>query len=556
MLQSLHIENIAVIEKADICFDVGLNVLTGETGAGKSIVIDAINAVLGERVSRDMVRTGALQANVTAVFSDLSAAALRQLHQLDLCEEEDGTLLIQRSITADGRGSCRVGGRPVTVGTLRELGRALVNIHGQHDNQTLLAPEKHVTYLDKLGNIEAVRTAYYEAYSYLCSLHRALREEDTDQEQKARRLELLTYQIDEIEGADLQPEEEQQLLQRRAFFRQSEKVMHLLERAQNALDGTDQEDGAVQRTRKASAALDDGAVLWEPLQPLAEQLQQAYAQLQDAAYRLCDTIEQAGLDPAEQERVEERLEIWRKLKSKYGADCEQILAFAENARRERDAIEQSDARLQHIREQIGSAEDVTLERAQALTQARRRTAADFSQQVIDQLRYLDMPDVGLEVAFTDTPLFSGGAEKIEFLISANRGEAPKPLSRIASGGELSRTMLAIKSVLADADDIDTLVYDEIDAGISGRAAQKVGEKLRQTAGNRQILCVTHLAQIAAQAHHQFLIRKTVRDGRTCTDVTKLDRAGREQELARIIGAEVSAVNLAAARELLDKAAQQ
>ena len=556
MLQSLHIENIAVIEKADICFDVGLNVLTGETGAGKSIVIDSINAVLGERVSRDMVRTGAAQADVTAVFSDLSEAALQQLHALGLSEEEDGTLLIRRSITADGRGSCRVGGHPVTVGVLRELGRSLVNIHGQHDNQTLLAPEKHVTYLDKLGNIDPVRQAYYEAYSYLCSLHRALRDEDTDQEQKARRLDLLTYQIDEIEAADLQPDEEQQLLQKRAYFRQSEKVMNLLEKAQNALSGTEQEDGAVQRTRKASAALDDGAAAWEPLQPLAEQLQQVYAQIQDAEYRLRDVIEQAGLDPAEQERVEDRLDVWRKLKSKYGADHAAILAFVEAARREREGIEQSDARLQRIREQIGSAEDTTVARAQALTAARRRTAEDFAAQVVQQLRYLDMPDVGFEVAFSDTPLFSGGAEKVEFLISANRGEAPKPLSRIASGGELSRTMLAIKSVLATADEIDTLVYDEIDAGISGRAAQKVGEKLRQTAQHRQILCVTHLAQIAAQAHHQFLIRKTVRDGRTCTDVFKLDRAGREQELARIIGAEVSAVNVAAARELLDRAEQQ
>lgn len=556
MLQSLHIENIAVIEKADITFDVGLNVLTGETGAGKSIVIDAINAVLGERVSRDMVRSGTTQANVTAVFADLSDAALEQLHQLDLCEEEDGTLLIRRTITADGRGTCRIGDRPVTVSILRQLGRSLVNIHGQHDNQTLLSPEKHVTYLDKLGNISPTRAAYYEAYSHLCALHRALRAADTDETEKARRLDLLTYQIQEIEQAQLQQGEEEELLQWRTYFRNAEKVMHALQQAQNALCGDDREDGALQRTRKAASAVRQAAAQWEPLQQLSETVQKLYEQTQETQAQLEDAIDSSNLDPARQEQAEERLELWRKLKSKYGADYDAIQSFLAAAQAEKQSIEQSDEQIRLLEGKISDAEDKTVRCAAALTAARRQTAQQFTEQVVAQLRYLDMPDVGFEVSFSDTPLFSGGAEKIEFLISANRGEAPKPLSRIASGGELSRTMLAIKSVLAAADEIDTLVYDEIDAGISGRAALKVGEKLRETASGRQILCVTHLAQIAAQAHTQFLIRKTVRDGRSCTDVIKLDRIGREQELARIIGSEVSQVNLAAARELLDKAASQ
>ncbi|MBR7092972.1 MAG: DNA repair protein RecN [Clostridia bacterium] len=552
MLQSLHIENIAVIEKADITFDVGLNVLTGETGAGKSIVIDAINAVLGERVTREMVRAGSEQAHVTALFTRLSPAALACLHGLDLREEEDGSLLIQRSITADGRGSCRVGGRPVTVNVLRQLGRALVNIHGQHDNQTLLQPEKHVEYLDKLGNIAPVRQAYYEAYSHLCALHRALRAADTDEQTKARQLDLLTYQIEEIEQADLQPGEEEQLLQRRDYFRHAEKVMQALQKANNAWSGSEDEDGALSRIRTAADAVEESAALLRPLEPLAGQMQQLYLAAQDIEYRLRDAAESAGIDPAEQEQVEDRLDLLRRLKAKYGPALEDVQAFLEAARQQRDAIVQSDEQIRAIREQIGPAQDRTVQLAARLTQARRETAQRFTAEVVRQLRYLDMPDVDFQVAFEKTPLFSGGAEKVEFLIAANPKEPPKPLARIASGGELSRTMLAIKSVLSKEDDVDTLVYDEIDSGISGHAALRVGEKLRETAAGRQILCVTHLAQIAAQGHTHFLIRKTAREGRAYTEVLKLDRSGRERELARIIGADVSQINLAAARELLDK----
>ena len=512
MLWSLHIENIAVIEKADITFDAGFNVLTGETGAGKSIIIDSINAVLGERVSRDLVRSGSEQAAVSAVFSDLSAAAQDKLRELGFETDEDGMLLIQRTISAEGKGGCRINGRPATVSMLRECGRLLVNIHGQHENQALLAPEKHVEYLDRLGGLMPLRAEYRAAYEEWQRLRRQLDAVQMDEDQKLRQLDLLRYQVDEIEAAELVPGESAQLQERRTFFRNVEKIAQGLYAARALLQGDEEVRG------------------------LTEQLE---------------------FDPQELEQVESRLDVIRRLTAKYGPEEEDVLALLEKARQELEQIETADETAARLRIQLEKAEKAAGEAARRLTAARQKAAEIFTRDVLEQLKFLDMPGVRLQVQILPVPLTAAGGDHVEFRIAANPGEEPKSIARIASGGELSRIMLALKSVMADADDIDTLVYDEIDVGISGRAAWKVGIKLRETAQGtkavrRQVLCVTHLAQIAAQAHHHLLIEKSVHDGRTYTAVRSLDRAGREDELARIIGGEVTAASREAAREMLDR----
>ncbi len=555
MLQSLYIENIAVIERADIAFDAGLNILTGETGAGKSIVIDAINAVLGERVSRDIVRTGSSEARVTALFSDLSPAAADALREWDIEPDEDGCLLIQRTISAGGKGTCRIGGRPVTVSILRDVGRRLVNIHGQHENQALLSPERHVTYLDRLGGHAPLLEAYREAYDRLCSLRRELDEADMDETMKARRIDLLRYQIEEIEAAELTAGEEEELEASRRFYRHAEAVAEGLAAAKEALSGDEDTLGALSRLEGAASSLSGAGRYMEAAAGLSKRVETALYELEDCADELRDLLSRLEFDPAELDRVEARLDLIRRLVSKYGPGIPDVLAYAEQARRELDDIENADERQERLRHALAGAERAAAEAAARLTGARKKTAERFSKSVMEQLAFLDMPHVTMEVSIVPAPLSSSGADQVEFLMSANPGEPPRSIARIASGGELSRVMLAIKSVLADADDIDTLVFDEIDTGISGRAAWKVGVKLRETARgsdesrSRQVLCVTHLAQIAAQAHHHLLIAKSVRDGRTYTDVRPLDEDGRVEELARIIGGEDTPASREAAREM-------
>lgn len=555
MLQSLYIENIAVIERADIAFDAGLNILTGETGAGKSIVIDAINAVLGERVSRDIVRTGSSEARVTALFSDLSPAAADALREWDIEPDEDGCLLIQRTISAGGKGTCRIGGRPVTVSILRDVGRRLVNIHGQHENQALLSPERHVTYLDRLGGHAPLLEAYREAYDRLCSLRRELDEADMDDAMKARRIDLLRYQIEEIEAAELTAGEEEELEASRRFYRHAEAVAEGLAAAKEALSGDEDTLGALSRLEGAASSLSGAGRYMETAAGLSKRVETALYELEDCADELRDLLSRLEFDPAELDRVEARLDLIRRLVSKYGPGIPDVLAYAEQARRELDDIENADERQERLRHALAGAERAAAEAAARLTGAREKTAERFSKSVMEQLAFLDMPHVTMKVSIVPAPLSSSGADQVEFLMSANPGEPPRSIARIASGGELSRVMLAIKSVLADADDIDTLVFDEIDTGISGRAAWKVGVKLRETARgsdesrSRQVLCVTHLAQIAAQAHHHLLIAKSVRDGRTYTDVRPLDEDGRVEELARIIGGEDTPASREAAREM-------
>ncbi len=550
MLVSLTIENIAVIERASISFDSGLTVLTGETGAGKSIVIDSLNAVLGERIRRDLVRAGSEKASVSALFRDISGAALEALAEMGMEPDEDGSLLIQRSLTADGKGACHINGRPATVSMLRTVGRLLVNIHGQHENQALLAPERHVEYLDRLGGLLPLRASYEDAYRRYCAIRRQLKAADMDEALKARRLDLLRYQIDEIEEAALRPGEEEALAARRAVGRNAERIASSLQNAKAILSGDEDSAGILSALSEAVTAVQDAGRYMEELRTLSGRVESLYYELEECAEELRDQAQRLDFDEGELEQVENRLDLLRRLSDKYGGSEEAVLAYLEQARQELDAIEMSDEHVARLQEQLAAARDETIAAAEKLTEARRQAARRFSEDVGRELAFLDMPGVTLEVSIEPVPLTAIGGDKVEFRIAANPGEPARSISRVASGGELSRIMLAMKSVLADIDDIDTLIYDEVDAGISGRAARKVGLKLHQTARSRQILCVTHLAQIASQADHHLLIAKQVRQGRTYTEVTSLDGEGRELELARIIGGEATEAARTAAREML------
>ena len=554
MLDCLHIENIAVIERADIRFTAGFTALTGETGAGKSIIIDAINAVLGERTRRDLVRTGSDAAHVTALFSELSPYVTAQLETLGFSPDEDGNLLIGRTISAEGKGSCSVNGRPATAALLREIGKVLVDLHGQHENQALFSVDSHLAYLDRFGELTEQRERYAAAYREWRQIVAELDRVDLDESEKARKLDILSFQIDEIEAANLNAGEEEELIAKRDLFRNAEKVASQLNAANALLLGDEDSDGAVSMVEQAVTSVRHATRYLEKAESLSEQLQNALYELQAAAEELQDMTDLLEFNPRELDEVENRLEVIRRLTSKYGATTADVLAFLENAKAEYRQIELSDEQLKQLTERERTAFAAAVLEADALTDARLTAADRFAKAVKEQLTFLDMPNVALTIDRQPIALGVNGADKIEFLLSANAGELPKPLARIASGGELSRIMLAIKSVLADADEVDTLIFDEIDTGISGRAALKVGARLRQTADTanrrRQVLCVTHLAQIAAQANEHFLIEKSVRDGRTYTDVTMLSRAAREQELARIIGGEVTEAAIQAAKEML------
>lgn len=554
MLECLHIENIAVIERADIQFRTGFTALTGETGAGKSIVIDAINAVLGERTRRDLVRTGSETAHVTALFNELSSSVVEQLENLGYPPDEDGNLLIGRTISAEGKGSCTVNGRPATASLLREIGKLLVDLHGQHENQALLSPETHLAYLDRFGGLEEQRHRYEEAYHAWRKVCRELQQVDIDETEKARRMDLLRYQIEEIEAANLTVGEEEEISARRSMYRNAEKIASRLAEAKSLLFGNDGTEGALSLGEQAVSSVNSASRYMEKAAEVSEQLQNALYEFQAAAEEVKELASLLEFDPREADEVENRFEVLRRLFSKYGSTTEEVLSFYATAQEQLQQIELSDEHIQRLTEQEQKLHAVAFGEAEKLTAKRRETALAFSQAVGAQLTFLDMPNVSLQIDCHSAPLSVTGADVVEFLMSANVGEPAKPITRIASGGELSRIMLAIKSVLADADEIDTLIFDEIDTGISGKAAQKVGLRLRQTAESetrrRQVLCVTHLAQIAARAQQHFLINKTVKDGRTYTQVTPLSEQEREQELARIIGGTVTPANLQAAKEML------
>lgn len=548
MLRLLHIENIAVIEQAEIAFDRGFNVLTGETGAGKSIVIDAISAILGERTYRDVIRTGADRAFVSAVFDgvpDLPWFAENRV------EYDPSELLVQREVYADGKNVCRVNGRPVTVAILKKLGGQLVNIHGQHDSQQLFDETKHLSYLDLFARNEAERTAYAACYERVLSLRREQERLTLDEGEKLRRVEALQYQLEEIGRAGLQPGEDEQLENRRKLLQNAEKLSEALAAAAMALSGGEDASGAVDLVGEADHALARIARYDEGLAALGDRLSNLQYELEDVAGELRDHLDQMAYSGEELEQIESRLDVIHRLKRKYGGSVEEILQYAEKAQRELDEITFSEERLAQLEKELAA---VTAEAKAAglLLRATRQTAARAMETRLSQeLAALDMPRAQFVCQLEETDLTPDGLDSLRFLMTANVGEALKPLSKVASGGELARIMLAIKNVLAEQDRVGTLIFDEVDAGVSGRAAQKVAEKLRAVSKNKQVLCVTHLPQIAAAADVHLLIAKTEREGRTYTQVTALDRPGRTREIARIIGgAEITETTLRSAGEML------
>ena len=553
MLELLHIENIAVIQEADIQFAPGFNALTGETGAGKSIVIDAMGAVLGGRTSRDLIRTGAARAFVSAQFSGVPAD-LPDLQENGIAPDEEGSLLLQRDISADGRNVCRINGRPVSVAQLRAIGSELLNIHGQHDGTQLLDEERHGEYLDRFGRTEGPLSAYRAAYDAMEALRRQMEALRMDEAEKARRMDSLRFQIDELERAQLVPGEEETLLERRSLLRNGEKYLAALAGADCALSGGDEGGGAVSALRDAEEALYGVRTLSEDLGDLYERLKAARCEVYDLAESVRDKREEFDFSPGELDDVEARADQLYRLKKKYGATVEDMLAYLDKCRAELDAMETADDTLIRLEGQMKKARAAVDAAGAELTKVRQAAARVLEERIQRELRELDMARVRFAIDFAAKDPSPDGCDAIRFLMSANAGEDLRPIARIASGGELARIMLALKNVLAEQESVGTLVFDEVDTGVSGRAAQKVAEKLAQVSRHKQVLCVTHLPQLAAMADTHFSVEKGERDGRTYTRVVLLDREARKAELARITGgANVTQALLQSAGELLDAA---
>jgi len=555
MLELLHIENIAVIELADIQFDSGFNALTGETGAGKSIVIDAMEAVLGGRTSRDLIRTGADRAFVSAEFSGISAD-LPVLSANGILPEEGGELLLQREITSDGRNVCRVNGRPVTVSQLREIGNQLLNIHGQHDGQQLLDEEQHIVYLDRFGKTGPELAAYQSAYSSMGALRERIRSLQLDEAEKNRRMDSLQFQIDELERAELEPGEEEELQKRRNLLRNGEKYLSALQGADAALNGDDDgtSAGAVSLLRSAQEMLSSIKHLDNSLQELYERLNQSTCEVYDLAEIIRDQREKFEFSPEELDEVESRCDQLYRLKKKYGATEEDMLAYLEKCREELDAIQSADDTIQRLKSQLEKSRADVSAKGSALRAVRRTAAAELEKRILRELRDLDMRHVQFSIAFTEKEPGADGCDSVRFLMSANTGENLKSIAKIASGGELARIMLALKNVLAEQEAVGTLVFDEVDTGVSGRAAQKVAEKMAQVSRQKQVLCVTHLPQLAAMADTHFSVSKGEKSGRTYTSVVRMNRAERCGELARLTGgSRLTDAMLQSAGELLDEA---
>ena len=552
MLELLHIENIAVIEEADIQFRPGFNALTGETGAGKSIVIDAMNAVLGGRTSRDLIRTGTDKAFVSAAFSAVPAE-LPGLVDCGIGPDENGELLLQRELTADGKNYCRANGRPITVAQMKKIGSELLNIHGQHDGTALLDEEQHGAYLDRFGRVETPYEAYRAAYDALADLRAKIKALQMDEAEKARRMDSLRFQIGELERAELVSGEEEELNARRNLLRNGEKYLSALSAADYALNGGDEGLGAVSAIQEAGNALWSIRTLDGELGELYTRLEQARSEVYDLAETIRDKRADFDFSPEELDSVESRCDQLYRLKKKYGATVEDMLEYLDKCRAELDAMETADDTLIYLQQKLKKAEKETKDAGQVLTKARREAAAVLEQRIQAELRDLDMKKVRFSIDFAPKDPDPDGCDVVRFLMSANAGEDLKPISRIASGGELARIMLALKNVLSEQEAIGTLVFDEVDTGVSGRAAQKVARKLQSVARHKQVLCVTHLPQMAALADTHLLIAKEQRGGRTYTTVTPLDLEGRKRELARIIGGEkITETTLKSAEEMLNQ----
>lgn len=551
MLELLHIENIAIIEAADIEFAPGFNALTGETGAGKSIVIDSLSAVLGQRTSRELIRTGAEKAFVSAAFSGM---APELTEELGIQPEADGTLLLQREIQTDGKNVCRVNGRPVTVGQLRALGARLLNIHGQHDGQQLLDEEQHIVYLDSFGRVESLAITYAEKYKNFTDIRRQIGALQMDEAEKARRVDTLQYQIEELRRAKLKPGEEEELTARRGMLRNAEKFLDAVAGADYALNGDDSGGGALSALRQAQDALGGVRHLDDAFGQLYERLGEAYSEVYDIAATVEDKRGELDVSPGELDRVESRMDLLYRLKKKYGATVEDMLDYQARCEAELAQIEDAGDTLARLEQALSKAEKEARQAAQALSDARKAAAEQLTSQILAELQQLDMGKIRFAVDFAEKPLDSDGMDTVRFLMSANVGEELRPIHKIASGGELARIMLAMKNVLSEQDHVGTMVFDEVDTGVSGRAAQKVAEKMARISRRKQVLCVTHLPQLAAMADTHFSVEKGERGGRTYTEVRRLDREQRRRELARLTGgSHVSQTMLDGAEELLVQA---
>ena len=547
MLSLLHIENIAVIECADISFDRGFNVLTGETGAGKSIVIDAISAILGERAYRDMIRTGTTKASVRAVFNDVPELVWFAENGV----EYDPETVIQREIHLDGKNICRVNGSLVSVSILRKLGIQLINIHGQHDSASLFDEDNHLTFLDAFADNEAIRADYAEKYEAVAKLRREIDRISMDESEKLRRMETLRFQINEIEKAELVAGEDEELEARRKILQNAEKLSDGMEEAVECLYGGDDSDGAAGLLAQAEHALARLSRFTDAYAALHEKVADLMYQVQDVAEEVRDARDDLSYSADELETIEARLDKIHRLRRKYGVTCADILEYLDKAKKELDEIEFADDHVERLKKKLKKAEKEAWDAAKVLRENRKETAQSMAKRILSELAQLDMPRVQFEVQFSELDLGANGADSVAFYMSANAGEALKPMSKVASGGELARIMLAMKNVLAEKDQVNTLIFDEVDTGVSGRAAQKVAEKLRSVAVHKQVLCVTHLPQLAALANTHLLIAKSERDGRTYTSVTPLDVEGRKRELARIIGGtNITEITLKSAEEML------
>ena len=558
MLSLLHIENIALIQSADIRFEPGFNVLTGETGAGKSIVIDSIGAVLGERTSRELIRTGAKSALVTAVFTQVPPLPWLEENGFPTGEEE---LLLQRELQGDGRNVCRIDGKLVTVAQLRELGRQLLNIHGQHDGQQLLDPASHLGYLDQFGGCQPLLESYQEAYRKWHDIRREMDKLQMDEAERSRRVDTLNYQIQELERAQLKAGEDEELSARRTLLRSAGRLMEAVQSAEFALSGDEDRAGACSLIAQAEGEVQGVSSISPELGELSEKLTALRCAADDAADTLRDLSRSFDFSPGELDQVEERLDLLYRLRKKYGPTVEDMLSYLDRCRKELDQIQYADDTLARLEKDLKKAQKEAARRGEVLSQARREAAGALQARVQEELRQLDMPKVQFQTEFTpkggEAGMDETGLDEVQFLMSANLGEALKPIQKVASGGELARIMLALKNVLAEGDQIGTLVFDEVDTGVSGRAAQKVAEKMAQVARGKQVLCVTHLPQIAAMADTHFSVQKGEREGRTYTRLERLDRSQRREELARLIGGvSITPSLLESAEELLRQAEQQ
>ena len=550
MLQLLHIENIAIIERADIAFERGFNALTGETGAGKSIVIDALGAVLGQRTSRDLIRTGAEKAFVSAVFDEV-CAQLPVLAGCGIAPEEDGTLLLQRELYPDGRNVCRANGRPITVALLREIGNSLLNIHGQHDSTQLLDEQQHLSYLDRFGRLDGQKERYGALFAAMRETQRRISSLAMDEAEKARRVDTLRRQIEELERAELQQGEEEALTVRRNILRNGEKFIAAVAEADACLNGDDEALGAVCAIERAAGALRGLRSLSEEFVGLSDRLEELRCEAYDLAAIVRDKKDEFDFSPQELDAVESRCDQLYRLKKKYGATVEEMLGFLERSKEELEGIEYADDRIAQLEKTLAGQKKEVYRAARELSDARRSAAKEREARILRELRERDLEKVRCAIAFEETEPAEGGMDAVRFLMSANVGEELKPIHKIASGGELARIMLALKNVLAELDSVQTLVFDEVDTGVSGRAAQRVAEKLAKVSRQKQVLCVTHLPQLAAMADAHLGVAKGEANGRTLTTVTQLDRAARRRELARLTGGELqSDAMLKSAGELL------